>query len=173
MVEGILFVLMAVTALAGAVTVVVARNPVYSAMGLLGTLFSVAVLYVAQLAHFVAAVQVIVYAGAVMTLFLFVIMFIGVDTSDDRDERLPMQRFWVGILAGVIVLLAAGITLSGNFDWVPAAVETIPEATNGTIQAIAEPLFTDWVLAFEATALLLTISAAGAIALAHFKGERT
>lgn len=173
MVEGILFVLMAVTALAGAVTVVVARNPVYSAMGLLGTLFSVAVLYVAQLAHFVAAVQVIVYAGAVMTLFLFVIMFIGVDTSDDRDERLPMQRFWVGILAGVIVLLAGGITLSGNFDWVPAAVETIPEATNGTIQAIAEPLFTDWVLAFEATALLLTISAAGAIALAHFKGERT
>lgn len=173
MVEGILFVLMAMTALAGAVTVVVARNPVYSAMGLLGTLFSVAVLYVAQLAHFVAAVQVIVYAGAVMTLFLFVIMFIGVDTSDDRDERLPMQRFWVGILAGVIVLLAAGITLSGNFDWVPAAVETIPEATNGTIQAIAEPLFTDWVLAFEATALLLTISAAGAIALAHFKGERT
>ncbi|MCH8982541.1 MAG: NADH-quinone oxidoreductase subunit J [Acidobacteria bacterium] len=173
MVEGILFVLMAVTALAGAVTVVVARNPVYSAMGLLGTLFSVAVLYVAQLAHFVAAVQVIVYAGAVMTLFLFVIMFIGVDTSDDRDERLPMQRFWVGILAGVIVLLAAGITLSGNFDWVPAAVETIPEATNGTIQAIAEPLFTDWVLAFEATALLLTISAAGAIALAHFKGQRT
>lgn len=173
MVEGILFVLMAMTALAGAVTVVVARNAVYSAMGLLGTLFSVAVLYVAQLAHFVAAVQVIVYAGAVMTLFLFVIMFIGVDTSDDRDERLPMQRFWVGILAGVIVLLAAGITLSGNFDWVPAAVETIPEATNGTIQAIAEPLFTDWVLAFEATALLLTISAAGAIALAHFKGQRT
>lgn len=173
MVEGILFVLMAMTALAGAVTVVVARNPVYSAMGLLGTLFSVAVLYVAQLAHFVAAVQVIVYAGAVMTLFLFVIMFIGVDTSDDRDERLPMQRFWVGILAGVIVLLAGGITLSGNFDWVPAAVETIPEATNGTIQAIAEPLFTDWVLAFEATALLLTISAAGAIALAHFKGQQT
>ncbi len=173
MVEGVLFVLMAITALAGAVTVVVARNPVYSAMGLLGTLFWVAVLYVAQLAHFVAAVQVIVYAGAVMTLFLFVIMFIGVDTSDDRDERLPMQRFWVGILAGVIVLLAGGITLSGNFDWVPAAVETIPEATNGTIQAVAEPLFTDWVLAFEATALLLTISAAGAIALAHFKGQRS
>ncbi len=173
MVEGILFVLMAMTALAGAVTVVVARNPVYSAMGLLGTLFSVAVLYVAQLAHFVAAVQVIVYAGAVLTLFLFVIMFIGVDTSDDRDERLPKQRFWVGIMAGVIVLLAGGITLGGNFNWVPAAIETNPEATNGTIQAIAEPLFTDWVLAFEATALLLTISAAGAIALAHFKGQRS
>ena len=173
MVEGILFVLMAMTALAGAVTVVVARNPVYSAMGLLGTLFSVAVLYVAQLAHFVAAVQVIVYAGAVLTLFLFVIMFIGVDTSDDRDERLPKQRFWVGIMAGVIVLLAGGITLGGNFNWVPAAIETNPEATNGTIQAIAEPLFTDWVLAFEATALLLTISTAGAIALAHFKGQRS
>ncbi|HEX9866827.1 MAG TPA: NADH-quinone oxidoreductase subunit J, partial [Acidimicrobiia bacterium] len=66
MVEGILFVVMGISALAGAVTVVVARNPIYSAMGLLGTLFSVAVLYVVQLAHLVAAVQIIVYAGAVM-----------------------------------------------------------------------------------------------------------
>ncbi|MFB3051568.1 MAG: NADH-quinone oxidoreductase subunit J, partial [Acidimicrobiia bacterium] len=81
MAESILFVLMAVGALVGAVTIVAARNPVYSAMGLLGTLFSVAVLYVLQLAHLVAAVQVIVYAGAVLTLFLFVIMLIGVDKS--------------------------------------------------------------------------------------------
>ena len=92
MVEAVLFVLMALGALAGAVTVVVARNTVYSAMGLLATLFSVAVLYVVQLAHLVAAVQVIVYAGAVMTLFLFVIMLIGVDKSESIDERLPRQR---------------------------------------------------------------------------------
>ena len=65
-------------------------------MGLLATLFSVAVLYVVQLAHLVAAVQVIVYAGAVMTLFLFVIMLIGVDKSESIDERLPRQRLWVG-----------------------------------------------------------------------------
>lgn len=169
MAEALLFVVMGLGALAGAVTVVVARNPVYSAMGLLGTLLSVAVLYVAQLAHLVAAVQIIVYAGAVLTLFLFVIMLIGVDKDESRDETLPYQRWIVGGLALVIVLFAAGVTLSGNFEWVPAATAIDPEATNGTIQAIAEPLFTDWVLAFEATALLLTIAAAGAIALAHFR----
>jgi NADH-quinone oxidoreductase subunit J len=172
MTEGILFVLMAVAALAGAVTVVLARNPVYSAMGLLGTLFSVAILYVIQLAHLVAAVQVIVYAGAVMTLFLFVIMLIGVDKEESTEETLPMQRIWVGVLAAVIVLFTAGVTLAGDFVWVPAASGAISEAPSGTVQAVAEPLFTDWVLAFEATALLLTIAAAGAIALAHFKREK-
>lgn len=169
MAEPLLFVVMGVGALAGAVTVVIARNPVYSAMGLLGTLLSVAVLYVAQLAHLVAAVQVIVYAGAVLTLFLFVIMLIGVDRDEGRDETLPFHRWIVGGLALVIVLFAAGVTLFGDFDWVPAATSTVSDATNGTVEAVAEPLFTDWVLAFEATALLLTIAAAGAIALAHYR----
>jgi NADH-quinone oxidoreductase subunit J len=148
MAEALIFVVMGAGALAGGVSVVVARNPVYSALGLLGTLLSVAVLYVAQLAHLVAAVQVIVYAGAVLTLFLFVIMLIGVDKEERRDETLPFQRWIVGGLA---------------------ATATVTESTNGTVEAIAEPLFTDWVLAFEATALLLTIAAAGAIALAHYR----
>lgn len=169
MVEPLLFVFMALVALAGAVTVVVSRNPIYSAMGLLATLLSVAVIYVVQLAHLVAAVQVIVYAGAVLTLFLFVIMLIGVDKSETRDETLPFQRWVVGGIAVVIIAFAAGLALFGNFDWVPAASATIPAATNGTVEAIAKPLFTDWVLAFEATALLLTIAAAGAVALAHFR----
>jgi NADH-quinone oxidoreductase subunit J len=168
--EALLFVVMGLTALAGALTVVVARNPIYSAMGLLATLLSVAVLYVAQLAHMVAAVQVIVYAGAVLTLFLFVIMLIGVDKDETRDENLPFQRWIVGGLAAVIILFAAGVTLFGDFEWVPAAAGApLDTATNGTVEAIAEPLFTDWVLAFEATALLLTIAAAGAIALAHYR----
>ncbi|HWB88942.1 MAG TPA: NADH-quinone oxidoreductase subunit J [Acidimicrobiia bacterium] len=170
MIEALLFVAMGLVALAGAVTVVAARNPIYSAMGLLATLFSVAVIYVTQLAHLVAAVQVIVYAGAVLTLFLFVIMLIGVDKEERREESLPHQRLIVGVVAGAIVLLAAGLTLFGDFDWVPAAAPaTLPDVTNGTIEAVAVPLFTDWVLAFEATALLLTVAAAGAIALAHYR----
>lgn len=171
MAEALLFVIMGLTALAGAATVVIARNPIYSAMGLLGTLLSVAVLYVVQLAHLVAMVQVIVYAGAVLTLFLFVIMLIGVDKEEKREETLPYQRWIVGGLSLVIILFALGLVLFGNFEWVPAATSTIPSATDGTVQAIAEPLFTDWVLAFEATALLLTIAAAGAIALAHYRGR--
>lgn len=169
MVEALLFVVVGLVALVGAVTVVAARNPVHSALGLLATLFAVAVLYVVQLAHLVAAVQVIVYAGAVLTLFLFVIMLIGVDKEDTREEPLPYQRLIVGVVSAVIVLFAAGLTIFGNFDWVPAATTTVPSATNGTIEAVAEPLFTDWVLAFEATALLLTVAAAGAIALAHYR----
>lgn len=169
MVETLLFVVLGLTALVGAVTVVVARNPVHSALGLLATLLAVAVLYVLQLAHLVAAVQVIVYAGAVLTLFLFVIMLIGVDKEETRKEPLPYQRWVVGTVAGMIILLAAALTLFGNFDWVPAATTTVPAATNGTVEAVARPLFTDWILAFEATALLLTIAAAGAIALAHYR----
>lgn len=169
MVEGLLFVVVALVALAGAVTVVAARNPIHSALGLLGTLLAMAVLYVMQLAHLVAAVQVIVYAGAVLTLFLFVIMLVGVDKEERREEPLPYQRWVVGGVSLVIIVFAAGLTFFGDFEWIPAASTLDPAATNGTVQAVAVPLFTDWVLAFEATALLLTIAAAGAIALAHYR----
>jgi NADH-quinone oxidoreductase subunit J len=98
-------------------------------------------------------------------------MLIGVDKEETREEPLPFQRWIVGTVAGVIILLAAALTLFGNFDWVPAASTIVPDATNGTVEAVARPLFTDWILAFEATALLLTIAAAGAIALAHYRGR--
>ena len=170
-VEVAIFVLMGLTSLAGAVTVVMARNPVYSGMGLLGTMLSLAVIYVAHLAHFVAAIQVIVYAGAVMTLFLFVLMLIGIDKAEDTSEKLPRQRVIVGGLAAVTVVLAIYLGISGGFSWVPAAADAPAEATNGTVEAIGEALFTDWVLAFQVTALLLTIAAAGAIALAYYRRE--
>lgn len=168
--EAVIFGLMGVTSVAGAITVVMARNPVYSGLGLLGTMLSLAVLYVAQLAHFLAAIQIIVYAGAVMTLFLFVIMLIGVDKAEDTSETLPRQRMIVGGLAALVVGLAAYLGFSSRFDWVPAATgEADPAATNGTVEAIGEALFGTWVLAFEVTALLLTVAAAGAIALAYYK----
>lgn len=172
-IEAIILVLMGITSVAGAVTVVMARNPVYSGIGLLGTMLSLAVIYVAQLAHFVAAIQIIVYAGAVMTLFLFVIMLIGVDRSEDLSENLPRQRLIVGILTVVTVGLAIFLGVSEGFDWVPAASgEPVPEATSGTVEAVGESLFSTWVLAFEVTALLLTIAAAGAIALAYYGSRR-
>lgn len=172
MIELLVFVLMALAAIAGAVTVVLARNPVYGAMGLLGSMLSLAVLYVAQLAHFIAAIHVVVYAGAVMTLFLFVIMLIGVDRADDTDAGLPQQRQLVAVGVLGILALALAAAFSGRFSWVIAASgEALPEASNGTTAALARVLFSDWVLAFESTALLLTIAAAGAIALASRRGK--
>jgi NADH-quinone oxidoreductase subunit J len=173
MIELIIFVLMAAAAVAGAVAVVRARNTVYAAMGLLGTLLAVAVLYVVQLAHLVAAVQVIVYAGAVMTLFLFVIMLVGVDRNEDLSETIPHQRRMTIGLVVVLLVVIGLVVVSGSFDWVPVVgASADPQLTNGTVQRIAGELFTGWVLAFEATALLLTIAAVGAIALASTRRRR-
>ncbi len=170
MIELFLFFVLAAVAIFGALTVVFAKNAVYGAMGLMMTLFSLAVFYVVHLAHLVAAVQVIVYAGAVMTLFLFVIMMIGVDKEEDTSEKLPWQRQMVAGLGLVVVLVAGVAVVGGRFDWIRPATSTVE--TNGTVQEVGQLLFTDWILPFEATSLLLIIAATGAIALAYFGPRR-
>jgi NADH-quinone oxidoreductase subunit J len=171
--ELVLYFLFGSLAIVGALAVVLARNPVKSAMGLILTMVSLAVLYVVHLAHFVAAVQVIVYAGAVMTLFLFVIMLIGVDREEDLTEHLPGQKVLV-ILLGVVSLGAiVAVLAAGGWTWVTGVAKLDPPP-NGTAEAIGSSLLTDWVLPFEATALLLIVASVGAIALALFrpgKGE--
>lgn len=189
-VEVFLFAIFAFVALAGAFTMVLARNPVYSALGLLSTMFAVAVFYVMNDAHFVAAIQVLIYAGAVMTLFLFVIMLIGVDRSDDLSEQIPFQRpIGVALGAGLLGL----VLIAGRAVWVtglavtpvdetlvvPDADITVdlttgaisqgaPDVGLGTIENISSQLFDAWLLPFEATMLLLTIAAVGTVALARF-----
>ncbi len=166
MVELVIFVLVGSAAIGGALAVIFARNPVYAAMGLLATLFSLGVFYVVNLGHLIAAVQVIVYAGAVLTLFLFVIMMIGVDRAEDTSEPLKYQRQLVIGLAAILTVTIGALIVGGEFVWVPLGVDgPIP---NGTVENIAGIMFTDWLLPFEVTALLLTIGAAGAIALAYY-----
>ena len=167
MVELTLFVIFGVCALFGALTMVWARNPVYSAMGLMLTMFSMAVFYVSNGAQFVAVVQVIIYAGAVMTLFLFVIMLIGVDKAEDRVEKIFLQR---PLALGLLVLFGVGVLLAGRHVWVTGPTQGV-DAIDGTIEAIGDQLFRRWVLPFEITALLLIIAATGAIALALFKND--
>lgn len=161
--ETIVFWIFAFVAVGGALLMVWAANPVYSAMGLMATLFSVAVFYVLNSGHLIAAVQVLVYAGAVMTLFLFVIMLIGVDKAEDTSENLPYQRQAALISATVFAIV---IIVAGSAAWVTGFVAG-PEP-NGTIENISDRLFGDWVLPFEVTALLIIIAAAGTIALAQF-----
>jgi NADH-quinone oxidoreductase subunit J len=167
MVELVLFIIFGLVALFGALSMVWARNPVYSAMGLMLTMFSVAVFYVSNSAHFIAVVQVIIYAGAVMTLFLFVIMLIGVDRDEDRREVIPLQR---PVALAVLALFGAGVVVAGRFAWVTGPT-VAGEPIDGTVEAIGTELFRDWVLPFEVTALLLIIAATGAIGLALFRRD--
>ena len=163
-----MFVISGAILLGAALGVVLFANPVHAALSLVATLFAVAVLFIAQEAQFLAAVQVIVYAGAIVVLFLFVIMLMGVDEAEDlRVEPLAGQRP-AAVVAGVaalgltlVVLLAAGSTMTGE----PAG--PAPSANESNITQLGRLLFSDWVFAFEATAILLTIAVVGAVVLAR------
>ena len=156
--------------LAGAIGVVTRSHPVHAALSLILTLFGVAVMYVAQEAQFLAAVQVIVYAGAIVVLFLFVIMLLGVDKAEDlRVEPFKLQRK-VAVLVGggVIGLIAfAAISSRDNIGNVakPAADATTDPDSN--IRTLARDLFSDHVLAFELTSVLLVIAVVGTVLLAR------
>ena len=170
MVEVLVFAIFAAVAVAGALVMVIGRNPVYSAIGLLTTMFSIAVFYVLQNAHFVAAVQVVIYAGAVMTLFLFVIMMIGVDKTEDTTEHIPWQR---PIAITVSVGLAAVILIAGSMAWITGRSVFGVDGINGTIEVVADALFGTWTLAFLSTVFLLTIAAVGTIAMAQYSPRRS
>jgi NADH-quinone oxidoreductase subunit J len=161
------FVAAAVVTVTGALGVVLARNPVHSALMLVMTLFGVAVLFVAQGAHFLAAVQVIVYAGAIVVLFLFVIMLIGVDREEDvTAEPLRGQR---PIALALGVMIAFEVLLLSRGDWTTGQVAVTASATEGTdtnVERLSETLFTRYLFAFEITSVLLVIAVVGAIVLA-------
>lgn len=161
MAELVLFIVFGIIAVAGALAMLLHPNPVHGALGLMTTMLSLAVFYVVNSGHFIAAVQVVVYAGAVMTLFLFVIMLIGVDRAESLEERLPMQR---QIVVGLGALFLVLMGLIAGSAWI-AAPQGSTEP-NGTVEAIADLIFTDWLLPFEVTTLLLIIASVGAVALA-------
>jgi len=165
MTEVILFVIFAAVALAGALVMVSARNPVYSAIGLLAAMFTMALFYVMLDAHFVAAVQIVVYAGAVMTLFLFVIMMIGVDKKEDTAESIPFQR---GITIVVALGLGVVIILAGSQVWITGNTAFGSPDLVGTIETVSDAIFGTWTIAFLSTVFLLTIAAVGTVALAMF-----
>ena len=160
------FAVAAAIVLLGAIGVVAARNPVHSALMLVMTLFGVAVLFVAQEAHFLAAVQVIVYAGAIVVLFLFVIMLLGVDKEENvRADELRFQRP-LAFLLGALVL--AEVILLGRAEWATGAVAT-ESAINDTpnVEQLARSIFTTYLLPFEATSVLLVIAVVAAVVLAR------
>jgi NADH-quinone oxidoreductase subunit J len=171
--EWAVFSVFAVAALAGAGGVVLSRRPVHAALSLVLTLFSVAVFFVLQGAHFLAAVQVIVYAGAIVILFLFVIMLLGIDKEDVLDEPLPAQR---PLAIAVGVALFAGLLLFARILHPTGASADRGSATQGdvaNVERVARSLFTDFLWPFEITSALLVIAVVGAIVLARRGGPGT
>jgi len=166
--ELVVFIIFAAVSLVGAIVMVTASNTVNSAVGLLAAMFSIAVLYILLDAHFIAAVQVIVYAGAVMTLFLFVIMLIGVDKPDAYGPAEVGQRMMTAIVS---IGFFSVIVLAGRTVWVTGSNAFGTPDLNGTIENVADELFGNWTIVFLSTVMLLTIAAVGTIALAYFGSQ--
>lgn len=162
--ELIVFVLASAMVLSGAIGVVLFKNPVHAALGLVLTLFGVAVHFVSMEAHFLAAVQVIVYAGAIVVLFLFVIMLLGVDRAEDLSiEPLKLQRPVAIVLGAGVTVLLAGAVVRGADTLGSESVASAPGDSN--IRALARSLYSDHVLAFELTSVLLIVAVAGTVVL--------
>jgi len=150
----------------GALGTILARKPVHSALSLAAVMLSLAVQYAAQQAPFLFAVQIIVYTGAILMLFLFVMMIVGVDTSESLIETIKGQRV-LAILAGigffVLLVVAIGNAIVGQ----PAGLDQANSSHGGNVQGLAALIFGRYVVAFEATSALLITAALGAMVLAH------
>ena len=167
--DNVVFWVFAPVSVASAIGMLVMRNAVHAALFLIVNFFTIAVMYLLLDAPFLFAVQIIVYAGAIMVLFLFVIMLLGVDRIDVRSERLWLQRpiaivLAVGFVLEVATALRAGI---GFATHAPEGFDLLQPA--GNAQAVAEVLFRDYFFPFEATSILLIVAAIAAMVLAQRK----
>jgi len=169
--ELIVFIGATAMVIAGALGVVLRSNPVHAALSLVLTLFGVAVHFVALGAHFLAAVQVIVYAGAIVVLFLFVIMLLGVDKAENLSiEPFPIQR----PLAAVVGVGVSGLLIAAIVRAKDTISEGAPLGAEGdqNIRALARNLFSDHVFAFEFTSILLIVAVAGTVLLTRKENKR-
>jgi len=162
--ELLVFILASAMVLVGAIGVITRSNPVHAALSLVLTLFGVAVHFVAMEAHFLAAVQIIVYAGAIVVLFLFVIMLLGVDRAEDLSiEPFPIQRW----LAGVVGVGLAGLVIAAVIRGREALATGAELDADGdaNIRQLAHNLFSDHVFAMEFTSILLVVAVTGTVLL--------
>lgn len=165
------FWLLAPLSVLGGIGMILARNAVHSALWLVLTMLTLGVFYVVQSAPFLGLVQVVVYTGAIMMLFLFVLMLVGRDAADSLIETLRGQRLAAIVLGvGLAALLAAG-----TFRWLDGAevvgLDAANNAFGGNTPGLANVLFSRWVLAFELTGALLIVAAVGALMLTYISRD--
>ncbi|MBO3088410.1 NADH-quinone oxidoreductase subunit J [Cellulomonas dongxiuzhuiae] len=162
--EAVLFWVLAPLMVLAALGLLLARKAVHAALAVIFIMISLAFMYVAQGAEFLGVVQVVVYTGAVMMLFLFVLMLVGVDRSDSLVETIRGQR-WIGVLAGLgLGVVLAGVVGRATYD-PPVGLAAANAPSNP--EAVAHLLFADHVLAMEAVGALLVVAALGALVLTH------
>jgi len=166
----LLFLEMAALAVVAAFNVILQRNPIYSAIGLIIVLCCLAGLFLTLYAQFIAAIQIIVYAGAIMVLFVFVIMLLNVREEESRSDRQKYLKFlavplFLALLAEVAIVIRY-VNLSAPIIDDPNTV-TDPSRSAGTVESIANVMFTEFVLPFEATSVLILMAIVGAMYLAR------
>jgi NADH-quinone oxidoreductase subunit J len=170
--EAIAFWILGPISLAGAIGMVLLRNAVHSALSLVATMGSLGMFYLIEQGPFLGFVQIIVYTGAIMILFLFVLMLVGRDASDSLIETLRGQR-WAAALFGIAFALLVAISVGRAFKGSKPVDLNSPQ-TNGNgqnVHNIAQLLFTKYLFAFELTSALLIVAAVGAMILAHTERE--
>lgn len=159
MIEKVLFIIFAIFAVASALNILIQRRPLYSALSLIGTMASLSALYVMLGAEFIAAMQIIVYAGAIMVLFVFVIMLLNEPKDQPHIEKSRNLRYLAIPFGGLMLFEAFYVVRSAGA--IPRAAKDV-----GTTWSVATKLFTDYLLPFEVTSVLILMAIVGAMALA-------
>lgn len=160
------FIFLAVLAIASALGMVLNKNTVNSALFLVLNMVSIAGIYLLLQAQFLALIQILVYAGAIMVLFLFVIMLLNLDDEKSLFNKLR-GKYITAFLLGVVVVSLILYSLGGVTDFLPEISPKMQLA--GTVEALGDVLYTDYLFAFEMTAILLTAAVVGALMIAQFK----
>jgi NADH-quinone oxidoreductase subunit J len=168
--EAVAFWILGPIALAGGIGMVLFRNAIHSALSLVATMMCLGAFYVIQQGPFLGLVQIIVYTGAIMILFLFVLMLVGRDSSDSIVETLRGQR-WAAALFGIGFALLVAVSVGRAYRGIKAVNLDGPNANGGNVNSIAALLFTQYLFAFELTSALLIVAAVGAMILAHIERD--
>lgn len=167
--EKAIFIILAAVAVASALNILLQRNPLYGALSLIGTLAALSALFVTLRAHFIAAIQIVVYAGAIMVLFIFVIMLLNIPKDQPQVDKQKGLRYLAIPFAGLLMAEAFYVIRSVRPISMPPVLDA--DRAVGTTWSIGTGLFTSYLLPFEVTSVLILMAVVGAMVLAKREND--